>query len=233
MVESQTPLATQCLEFCQTLTSKGHAFTFNLTLGSSFSFSLDTKMKNTSLLTKKKKKSPSTMRRNLKRKEDYLKRKEAEERENSTDMEPSSQVKKTFKCSQCDNDFKSENGLKIHIGKAHKSSDPPTEKLRDAILPALKPLVISPIRETRIIHCNNWWSNFTPSHMWPGRDTWSLTKTTNENMQQMFFQASIFKVHSTSLQAMLWWHDVLLQERPPWYMMAFQTILWECDTIVT
>ena len=50
------------------------------------------------------------MRRNLKRKEDYLKRKEAEERENSTDMEPSSQVKKTFKCSQCDNDFKSENG---------------------------------------------------------------------------------------------------------------------------
>ena len=60
MVESQTPLATQCLEFCQTLTSKGHAFTFNLTLGSSFSFSLDTKMKVTSLETKKKKKSPST-----------------------------------------------------------------------------------------------------------------------------------------------------------------------------
>ena len=94
------------------------------------------------------------MRRNLKRKEDYLKRKEAEERENSTDMEPSSQVKKTFKCSQCDNDFKSEKGLKIHIGKANKSSDPSTEKLRDAIVPALKPLVLSPIRETRIIHCN-------------------------------------------------------------------------------
>ena len=164
MVESQTPLATQCLEFCQTLTSKGHAFTFNLTLGSSFSFSLDTKMKITSLETKKKKKSPSTMRRNLKRKEDYLKRKEAEEKENSTDMEPSSQVKKTFKCSQCDNDFKSENGLKIHIGKAHKSSDPPTEKLRDAILPALKPLVISPIRETRIIHCNNCDGLMSPNH---------------------------------------------------------------------
>ena len=88
-------------------------------------------MKITSLETKKKKKSPSTMRRNLKRKEDYLKRKDAEEKENSTDIEPSSQVKKTFMCSQCDNDFESENGLKIHIGKADKSSDSPTENLRD------------------------------------------------------------------------------------------------------
>ena len=61
-------------------------------------------------------------------------------------------------------DFKSENGLKIHIGKAHKSSDPPTEKLRDAILPALKPLVISPIRETRIIHCNNCDDLMSPNH---------------------------------------------------------------------
>ena len=26
--------------------------------------------------------------------------------------------KKTFKCNQCDNDFKSENGLKMHIGSA-------------------------------------------------------------------------------------------------------------------
>ena len=100
------------------------------------------------------------MRRNLKRKEDYLKRK----KENSSDTETSSQVKKTFKCSQCDNDFKSEKGLKIHIGKAHKSSDPPTEKLRDAILPALKPLVISPIRETRIIHCNNCDGLMSPNH---------------------------------------------------------------------
>ena len=101
------------------------------------------------------------MRRNLKRKEDYLKRK----KENSSDTETSSQVKKTFKCSQCDNDFKSENGLKIHIGKAHKSSDPSTEKLRDAIVPALKPLVISPIRETRIIHCNNCDGLMSPNHM--------------------------------------------------------------------
>ena len=30
--------------------------------------------------------------------------------------------KKVFKCDQCDNNFQSENGLKIHIGKAHKNS---------------------------------------------------------------------------------------------------------------
>ena len=52
---------------------------------------------------------------------------------------------------------------KIHIGKAHKSSDPPAEKLRDAVLPALKPLVISPIRETRIIHCNNCDGEMSPN----------------------------------------------------------------------
>ena len=183
MVESQTSLATQCLEFCQTLSSKGHAFTFNLTLGSSFSFSLDTKMKITSLETKKKKKSPSTMRRNLKRKEDYLKRKEAEEKENSTDTEPYSQVKKTFKCSQCDNDFKSENGLKIHIGKAHKSSDPPrkAERCRSSSFEtSCHLLLLSNLGNQDYSLQQLWWSYVTKSYMW--RYTWSLTKTTKENM---------------------------------------------------
>ena len=31
---------------------------------------------------------------------------------------------KTFKCDHCDNNFKSENGLKIHIGKSHKKGVP-------------------------------------------------------------------------------------------------------------
>ena len=39
---------------------------------------------------------------------------------------------KALKCEQCGNDFKSENGLKIHIGKAHKvnSTPPPPYRLR-------------------------------------------------------------------------------------------------------
>ena len=39
---------------------------------------------------------------------------------------------KAFKCEQCGNDFKSENGLNIHIGKAHKVilTPPPPDRLR-------------------------------------------------------------------------------------------------------
>ena len=122
-------------------------------------------------------------------------------------MEPSSQAKKTFKCRQCDNDFKSENGLKIHIGKAHKSSDPPIKKLRDAILPALKPLDISPIRETRIIHCNNCDGHMSPNHTCDLEDIPDPSpKPPKKTCKKCFFLASIFKVHSTSLQAMTLQH---------------------------
>ena len=48
-------LATQCLALCQSLTSQGMAFNFSLTIGSTFSFSLDTRSKE-SLQSKAKKK---------------------------------------------------------------------------------------------------------------------------------------------------------------------------------
>ena len=45
---------------------------------------------------------------------------EAEEAEEAEeDLEKVVEVK-AFKCEQCGNDFKFENGLNIHIGKAHK-----------------------------------------------------------------------------------------------------------------
>ena len=100
-------LLTQCLEFCQALASKGQAFSISLTLGSSFTFSLDTRGDTPAGVMKKKKASPSRIRRNQKRKEDFLKRK----------SEVSSEV---FKCDQCGKLFNTENGLKIHVGKAHK-----------------------------------------------------------------------------------------------------------------
>ena len=40
---------------------------------------------------------------------------------------------KGFKCEQCENVYKSENGLKIHVGKAHKNvniTPPPPDRLR-------------------------------------------------------------------------------------------------------
>ena len=121
-------LLTQCLEFCQVLASKGQAFNLSLTLGSSFTFSLDTRGGTTPVMQKKKKKksSPSTLRRNQKRKEEFLQRK-------------SESDSGSFKCDQCGKSSKSENGLKIHKGKAHKKA----EVLRSQD-PEVHPLEFSP-----------------------------------------------------------------------------------------
>ena len=66
-------------------------------------------------------------------------------------------MENTFKCNQCENSFKSENGLKIHIGRAHKVSDRAPEQLRD-LPPALKPFSMPPIQETRMIPCDIYFS---------------------------------------------------------------------------
>ena len=77
---------------------------------------------------KKNKKSPSTLKRNAKRREEFIKRKaetasnqESFDSDNEKDMESSQH----FKCDQCDRNFKTDQGLKIHIGKSHKSEDEP------------------------------------------------------------------------------------------------------------
>ena len=69
---SETNLATKCLDFCQTLNSQGLAFKFSLTVGSNFSFTLDTKVLASDTQAKKKKSSPSTIRRNARRREEFL-----------------------------------------------------------------------------------------------------------------------------------------------------------------
>ena len=69
-------LSQKCLDFCQALERQGRTFSFNLNLGPSFSFSLDTREKeNTTNTMVKKKASPSSLRRNARRKEEFLKRK--------------------------------------------------------------------------------------------------------------------------------------------------------------
>ena len=51
---------------------------------------------------------------------------------------------KGFQCDQCDFDFKTENGLKIHKGKSHKEVSAP-EKMRK---PSTEPsLIVTPIME--------------------------------------------------------------------------------------
>ena len=113
------------LEFCLTLVSQQQHFSISLTVGSSFSFSLDNRKESTNLETRKvtslkkqmprKKLSPSQVRRNLKRKQDFLKRKsEHSERESSA-------LKViTFECDHCASIFKSETDWENHMESAHK-----------------------------------------------------------------------------------------------------------------
>ena len=74
MTEVDSSLASKCMEFCQALANQGQDFNFTLTTTSGFSFSLDTRKKAASPDAKKRL-SPSTLRRNAKRKEGYLKHK--------------------------------------------------------------------------------------------------------------------------------------------------------------
>ena len=76
----ESPLANKCFDFCKALASQGMAFSFSLTLGSNFSFSLDTReMAPHSVNEDKawKKKSPSTIRRNARRREEFLQKKQS------------------------------------------------------------------------------------------------------------------------------------------------------------
>ena len=69
-------MAYKCLDICQALVAKGQPFTFSLSVGSTLTFSLDTRGEEpASIPVARKKVSPSTMRRNAKRKEVFLQRK--------------------------------------------------------------------------------------------------------------------------------------------------------------
>ena len=124
MSEDNYALASQCMAFCQVLASKGQTFSFTLSAGSSFTFSLDTRGNGSSTLVKKRK-SPSTQRRNARRRAEFLAKKHGPppEREPSVENETEREEDIVFQCDQCENNFKSENGLKIHIGKTHKKVD--------------------------------------------------------------------------------------------------------------
>jgi hypothetical protein len=125
MSVGNSTLVTKCLEFCQALTSQGTPFTFSLDIGSDFSFYLYTRVSSTSPEVVKKKLSPSAMRRNARRKEAFLKRKSEalKKSDNNLEVETSSQVE-IFLCDQCDQSFKTKNGLRIHVGKSHKDNIP-------------------------------------------------------------------------------------------------------------
>ena len=64
--------AAKCMDFCHALTSQKKSFTFSLILGSSFTFSLDTKEDRSPVSKAVRRKSPSAKRRNERRRAEFL-----------------------------------------------------------------------------------------------------------------------------------------------------------------
>ena len=144
VVEAYSTLVSKCMDFCQALASKGQEFHFSLAMGPSFTFSLDTRGKATTGPERKKKKSPSTMRRNARRREEFLNKKSPSEAAVATGLETNQKLDDSFLCDQCESTFKTESGLKIHKGKTHKKVPSP-EKMRKSSCQSS--LAVSPIRD--------------------------------------------------------------------------------------
>ena len=127
MIGGNSTLANKCLDFCQALTSQSKAFTFTLNLGTDFSFSLDTRGSSVAPEVRKKL-SPSAIRRNARRKEEFLNRKSEALKKGDSDCDVNTSIKgKRFQCDQCKQFFKNNKGLTIHLGKMHMDIIPQSD----------------------------------------------------------------------------------------------------------
>ena len=163
--ENNTSLANQCMDFCKALNRQGKDFKFSLTIGDTFSFSLDARGGNVPApKSRRKKVSPSTVKRNARRKKEFLSKKNTPMSSSEENVEHLELVKTTFKCDQCEAVFKTRNGLKIHIGKSHKEALNSPEKLRETSSEIL--LTVSPTREnSREEPCPNCGGDMSPTHL--------------------------------------------------------------------
>ena len=119
----ETSLASKCMDFCQALARQGQAFSFSLAIGPNFSFSLDTRSKavKEATGTATKKKSPSTLRRNAMRREEFLKKKQTNP-SGRIPLEEDSPASASDRpqCDQCEYKASSEKGLRQHVRMKHK-----------------------------------------------------------------------------------------------------------------
>ena len=152
----ETGVVEKCLAFCQALTSSNHKFSLSLSIGKDH-FNFCNKDMVSSSLIKKKKKSPSQMRREAKRKlereqKDHLEDtvKVTDDSYKSKDEEVSDiEEAKLFKCTECELCFKTDKGLKIHIGKTHKSETISTPEKERGTSSRDMSLALSPIQGSR------------------------------------------------------------------------------------
>jgi hypothetical protein len=118
VVEVNSTLASKCMDFCQALISQGQVFNFSLSVGPTFSFSLDTTRSKAPRT--KKKPSPSTLRRNARRREEFKAKKQQSSPTSTGALLPSPEKEKRPLCALCDFEAASEQGLKTHKRMKHK-----------------------------------------------------------------------------------------------------------------
>ena len=154
--EVNLPLLSKCLDFCQALASQGHVFNLSVAIGPSFSFSLDTRAVVSKDQGTKKTPSPSTLRRNAKRREEFLARKQQKPSPRISSDEATAEIK----CDQCEYVAASEKGLRQHIRMKHKVLQP--EKMRKPSFGP--PLSVSPLKDQgRVEPCYNSGTDMSPS----------------------------------------------------------------------
>ena len=134
----------KCLAFCQSLAMSGQKFSFTLSIGKD-KFSFTNKELGPSSCLKKK--SPSQIRREMRRKEERSLKKAAETAIKVVEAsESDSSV--CFQCCQCDSSFKAEEDLNAHIGEVHSVPVLPTpekERAPDQVIE----LLLTPISGQR------------------------------------------------------------------------------------
>ena len=114
-------LVEKCLAFCQALTGNNQQFSFSLSLATDiFNFSTMELVK--SSYGKKKKKSPSQLRREARRREDRRRAETKAEYEDIAEVSEKSVAAAKPKCNHCDTGFNSEEELRAHIESVHDTS---------------------------------------------------------------------------------------------------------------
>ena len=115
--EDNSSLVSKCMDFCQALANQGEAFNFSLSIGSNFSFSLDTRSEEGKKSLRTKKLSPSTLWRNARRRQEYLNKKQNPAAVNH--IAEVAAVSVAPLCDLCDYKATSEKGLKTHKRMKH------------------------------------------------------------------------------------------------------------------
>ena len=121
----------------------------------------------------KKKESPSTQRRNARRREEFLSKKRQTSSPVDSTMEQA--TASLFPCDHCDYTNVSEKGLRQHMRMKHgksqldtqlQSSSPPTPEIFRKPTSYSDALAVSPVgNSTRVIPCNNCDEDMSPNHI--------------------------------------------------------------------